>query len=149
MSEDGIRDMVRVSREILCSIWEKCQAGQALTAEEERIASLLREHEEYRSAWEIGNVIMDSRYTVGGVNPFLHIHLHLTVENQLRANDPPEIAKVVAELQEKGYPRHEALHAVASILLDEIYDIMRDKRPFDREKYVNATKQLLKREGKR
>ncbi|MCX6355381.1 MAG: DUF1841 family protein [Candidatus Aureabacteria bacterium] len=145
--KDSIKEMVCVSREIICVIWERCQSGERLSAEQEHIARVLREHEQYHSAWEIGNVLVDSHYTVGGVNPFLHVHIHLGVENQLRTNDPPEVREVAAALEKGGHSRHDALHAIGAVLLDEMYDMMHGERSFDRDRYVGRVRGLLKAGG--
>ena len=142
--KDRIKEVVCVSREIICVIWERCQNGERLSVEQEHIARVLHEHEQYHSAWEIGNVLVDSQYTIGGVNPFLHVHIHLSVENQLRINDPPEVREVTAALEKRRYSRHEAIHAIGAVLLDEMYDMMHSKRSFDRDRYVSGVRGLLK-----
>lgn len=136
-------DLVRLSRTIVCSIWEMAGKGLPLNEEQERILDVLRRHDEYRSAWEIGDVLVDSNYTVGGVNPFLHVHLHLIVEKQIRDGEPPEVRKVVKELERKGMPGHDAVHVVARVLLEEMHGIMSEKRPFNRERYLRGLAGLV------
>jgi len=141
-----MKEMVWLSREIVCSIWERSQQGLPLSEEEQHIADALREHDEYRSAWEVGNVLLDEHYTVNGANPFLHVHIHVIVENQLRDGDPPEASVVAGELQRRGIDRHEAIHMIGSVLINEIYEIMHERRPFDRARYLKGLDKLLHNE---
>ena len=142
---DQMKEMVRISREIMCSIWERFQRGLTLP-EEEHIAGALREHDEYKSAWEAGSAAPDEHCTVNGANPFLHVHIHVAVENQLRGGDPPGVSVVLGELQRKGIDRHEAIHMIGSVLINEIYEIMGAHRPFDRARYLKGLDNLLHRD---
>lgn len=135
--------MVRLSRGIVCAIWEKAQAGAPLEAAEERIAGVLRAHPECAGAWELGAVLVGPEYHVGGVNPFVHVHLHLVVENQVRLGAPPEVRRAVEELERRGGERHEAIHAVGAILLDEMRTMMQNGRPLDQERYAGRLKDLI------
>lgn len=143
---DQMKEMVRISREIMCSIWERSQRGLTLSEEEEHITGALREHDEYKSVWEVGSVPPDEHCTVNGANPFLHVHIHVAVENQLRGGDPPEVSVVLGELQRKGIDRHEAIHMIGSVLINEIHEIMGTHRPFDRARYLKGLDELLRNE---
>ncbi len=43
-----------------------------------------------------------------------------------------------------GYTRHEAIHAIGAIVADEIFEILRDDRPFDEAGYVEALHDLVR-----
>jgi hypothetical protein len=140
--EGTTEELVRLSRKIVCSIWERAAKGLPLEEGQGRILDVLREHGEYRSAWEIGDVLVDSQYTVKGVNPFLHVHLHLIVERQLREGDPPQLKDLFADLSKRGIGRHDITHAVGAVLLDEMGEAMRERRPFSRERYLKGLQTL-------
>jgi uncharacterized protein YoaH (UPF0181 family) len=59
--------------------------------------------------------------------------MHVIVENQLTTGDPPEVPATLARLMAEGLSRHEAVHAVASIVADEIQAITTHDRAYDRE----------------
>lgn len=145
-TRDKKREMVRLTRTIVCSIWERARRGGPLDPGEERVAEILRAHPEYESAWEIGAVLVEPEYQVGGVNPFLHAHLHLVVENQVRTGAPPEARRAVEELARRMGDRHEALHAVAAILIDEMRLMMQNGRPLDPVRYAGRLKDLREAE---
>ncbi len=57
-------------------------------------------------------------------NPTLHAAIHTTVENQIAlGNETPVKAKSL-KLMREGLDRHEALHAIGSVLVEYIYDLL-------------------------
>ncbi len=65
------------------------------------------------------------------MNPRLHISIHEVVANQLWDDDPPEAWETAQRLLAAGYDRHEVLHMLGSVVSDEIYDVMTERRPAD------------------
>jgi hypothetical protein len=141
--EDKIKEMVRLSRQIICRIWESVKRGEQLDGEEKRIADVLSEHPEYEDAWKMGDLLVDIENDNGASNPFLHIHLHLIVDKQIDEGTPPEVARVARELMDAGKSRHEVVHAIGKVLLPEIYDMMKHKKSFNSTHYIQNIKALL------
>ena len=56
----------------------------------------------------------------------LHAVIHVVVENQLAMGERVVIA-TLARLQAEGLDRHDALHAIGSVLSGYIYDLMREE----------------------
>ena len=75
-------------------------------------------------------------------NPRVHAIMHLLVENQVAANDPPETKAAFERVIRAGCSRHEAIHAVGSVLAQEMYAVLKEERPFDRERTARALKVL-------
>ena len=48
------------------------------------------------------------------------------INNQLRANDPPFVKEIYQELQAEGYGKKEAKEMIASVLLGQMYDMMKE-----------------------
>jgi hypothetical protein len=59
-------------------------------------------------------------------NTELHAVIHVVVENQLAMGERVVIA-TLARLQAEGLERHDALHAIGSVLSGYIYDLMREE----------------------
>jgi hypothetical protein len=59
------------------------------------------------------------------------------VENQIRDNEPPETRQTVERLMAEGYGADEARRLVATAVVVEIFHTMRDKEPFNRERFVS------------
>ena len=56
-------------------------------------------------------------------NPMLHAVIHVVVENQL-AEGVPAVVEAMERLTKEGLKRHDALHAIASVLSEHMFEIM-------------------------
>lgn len=72
------------------------------------------------------------------MSPALHITMHEIVANQLWADDPPEMWETAQRLLKIGYDRHEVLHMLASVLSDEVFQMLRQHEPHERERVRTA-----------
>ena len=55
-----------------------------------------------------------------------HAAFHVIVENQI-AENIESVVRALARLRAEGLPRHEAIHAIASILAEHIHDLINAK----------------------
>jgi hypothetical protein len=53
----------------------------------------------------------------------IHAALHVIVENQNALGTPP-VPETVQRLQRQGLTRHEAIHAVAAVLSNDVFEIL-------------------------
>lgn len=58
-------------------------------------------------------------------NPRLHATFHLIVENQIAMGDETPVAATLERLIGEGLSRHDAVHAVGSVLSSHVYRAMR------------------------
>ena len=79
---------------------------------------------------------------IGGVNPFVHLTMHVAVESQIADGEPPETAATIERLVGAGTIRHEAVHRVANILVEHLWTMQRERRGFDRPAFVRALNTL-------
>jgi len=64
------------------------------------------------------------------------------VDNQLRENNPP-ITKITFErLQQSGYTTQQAKEKISAVLLEEMYDVLKTKQPYNEERYSNKLLKL-------
>ena len=54
----------------------------------------------------------------------LHATFHVTVENQLAEHDEP-VVRALERLMKEGLSRHDAVHAIGSVVAEEIYDVLK------------------------
>jgi hypothetical protein len=74
----------------------------------------------------------------GAMNPFLHLSLHLAIEEQLSIDQPPGIrAAFESRLRQDG-DRHAALHALLECLGEMLWQAQRDRRPPDGVAYLDC-----------
>jgi uncharacterized protein DUF1841 len=72
----------------------------------------------------------------------LHITLHQVVASQLLADDPPETWRTVQRLAGLGYDWHNVMHMIATVVSDDLYQMMNERRPFDPGGYTRRLSQL-------
>jgi len=74
----------------------------------------------------------------------LHATIHCIVENQLALEDQAIVRSTLARLMKDGLTRHEAVHAVGSVLAEHIYDLLHKKvaAPDAHAPYYAALEQL-------
>jgi hypothetical protein len=57
----------------------------------------------------------------------LHGIAHVIVENQIAMGDPPAAREALARLMGEGLDRHDAVHAVGSVVMGLMYDVLREE----------------------
>ena len=62
-------------------------------------------------------------------NARMHAVIHCVVETQIAMRDETPVREVMQRLQAEGLDRHEAIHAVGSVLAKRIYDLMKEGAP--------------------
>jgi len=72
-----------------------------------------------------------------------HAAMHVIVENQL-AEHLPSVEAALQRLQADGLDRHDAVHAIASVLAEHLYDIIQGHSPEadPNEPYYRALEKL-------
>jgi len=56
-------------------------------------------------------------------NPELHAITHVVVENQVALGEPTPVPDTLDRLVDEGLDRHEAIHAIGSILMSIAFDV--------------------------
>lgn len=77
--------------------------------EDERLELIQRYHEQYDA--ELPDVA-------------LHSLIHAVVENQVALGDETPVASTLSRLKAEGLDRHDAIHAIASVLVNYIHEMM-------------------------
>src|ERR1700674_178174 len=67
----------------------------------------------------------------------IHAMMHAVVENQIAASDPVLVRHTVKRLIAEGLDRHDAIHAVASIMIEQLHSALHDKENFSTMRYTN------------
>jgi hypothetical protein len=107
--------------------------------EDERTFLIEAQHAEFQDA-----LASDEEMIVSGepFSPRLHITLHLIVASQLLADDPPETWHTVQRLARLGYDWHNITHLIAAVVSDDLYLMMKERRPFDPGSYARRLSKL-------
>ena len=125
-------------REFFIESWRKYQAQEVLTAIETIAAGIVLEHPEYHPLLSAPDAMTRVFPPEDGqINPFLHMSLHLAVEEQLSIDQPPGI-RVAFETLRKLRGRHYAMHDVLECLGEAVFKALRDKTPPDGVAYLDS-----------
>jgi hypothetical protein len=142
MTDDSSKKLEKLQRRMLRQkmhrIWQAAQSGKLddLDEEENRIADIMLEHEEYSDDFSNADSLADYEYNPDTeVNPFLHISMHSMIGNQLREQGRNEVSKFYDAMKEKGCSHHQIIHLIGLILLPLLYEVLKYKRLFDGERY--------------
>jgi hypothetical protein len=59
-------------------------------------------------------------------NAKVHAVVHTVVENQAALGDEYPVAEKLRQLVGEGLSRHDAIHAIGSVLMQHVFDVMQD-----------------------
>lgn len=139
------REQLRAHRQVFWDAWQKALADLPLNALEVRIARVIQMHPEYHSMFEDMDAFLDRDFQIDeGVNPYLHLSLHLALEEQAATKQPPEMARALEHLiSVKKMDRHEALHLILEVLAELVYEAQRAGREPDVMLYMQRLKGFM------
>lgn len=75
-------------------------------------------------------------------NPILHEQIHEIVERQIRENEPKETKETLDRLMRLGYSRHEAVHKIGAVVVEDIFDVLSSKEKFNKKRFINKLQRL-------
>jgi uncharacterized protein DUF1841 len=129
---DPTREQVR---ETFFGAWRKYRAGEPLVGIEAVAVDVMLAHPEYHAILDDPERHRDRDYVDQG-NPFLHMSLHMALEEQLSIDQPSGIASRFAALLRRTAERHEALHEAIECLAETIWRAQRNNAPLDGDAYL-------------
>ena len=126
------------ARRFLIGAWKKRREGEALSQLEEIAAAIIARHPEYHALVEAADGTIDRDFPPesGSVNPFLHLSLHLAVEEQIAIDQPPGIRAQYERLRLAHGDDHPAQHAVLECLAEMVWTAQRHGTPPDAALYL-------------
>ena len=100
------------------------------------------EHPEYHAELADEAAALEAVYTVedGRTNPFLHLSMHLTIEEQMGMDQPTGIRQAVQLLARRRNSMHQAHHEVMECLGEMIWASQRSGLPPDGLAYLEAVR---------
>lgn len=130
------------ARQFFIDAWRKQCERLPLTQLEAIAADLVQHHPEYHAVIEDPDSALDRDWTpeMGQTNPFLHLSLHLAIEEHLSIDQPHGLrAAFEAHFARLG-DRHQALHIVLDALAETLWRSQHDRAPLDGAAYVDRVR---------
>lgn len=124
-------------REMFFGAWRKYRDGQPLAGIEALALEVILQHPEYHEALSHPDKSRHKDY-FDESSPFLHMSLHVALEEQLSIDQPPGIASRFRGLLERYGDRHEALHQALECLAEMVWRAQRHGAPPDASAYLDC-----------
>ena len=127
-------------REFFFALWEKSRSGAPLTPLEAMALDVVHAHPEYHGVLSDPERYRDREWTPEGgeTNPFLHLSVHLAIEEQLSIDQPPGIRAIVQSLESKKGNAMDARHAVMECLVEQVWQAQKNAVAFNNEAYLEC-----------
>jgi len=134
---DPTRDQ---ARRFFIDAWRKHLARDVVSPLEDAAIRLVALHPEYHGLLAEGEAALQREWTPesGEANPFLHLSLHLAVEEQISIDQPPGLRAAFEALLARRGDRHAALHDVLECLGETMWRAQKSQSPPDGEAYVEC-----------
>jgi hypothetical protein len=128
------------ARQFLFDLWDKHVAGATLSALEAMALAVVLRHPEYQPILGDRERYLEREWKPEGgeTNPFLHLQMHLAIEEQVSIDQPPGIREAVRSLAGQLDSEHDALHEVMDCLAEMIWNAQRHGAPFDNAAYLDC-----------
>lgn len=129
------------ARNFFIETWRKHSTGEVLTPIEHLATDIIKLHPEYHTMLsDQDSINRDFAPEEGQINPFLHLSLHLAIEEQLSIDQPPGLRGAFAARQLQRGNRHDALHDVLDCLGETLFNAQRSGTPPDGAAYVECVR---------
>lgn len=136
---DPTRDQVR---QFFFDAWRKQRKREVLAGLDNVAVGVMLLHPEYHPVLDDPERYRDREYRPesGEPNPFLHMSMHLAIEEQLSIDQPPGIKREFARIAARLGDRHAACHEVMECLAETVWQAQRDGATPDAPAYLECLK---------
>ncbi len=129
-------------RQFFFDAWDKYRKGAVLAGLDQVAIGIILLHPEYQPMLDHPERYQDRDYLPesGATNPFLHMSMHLAIEEQLSIDQPPGIKTEFARIAAKLGDPHAASHQVMECLGKTMWRAQQDGAPPDAAAYLECLK---------
>ena len=128
------------ARQFFFDTWRKYRQREMLSAMEDMALEVILLHPEYQTIFEDEERYHDKDYLpeTGDTNPFLHMSMHIAIEEQLSIDQPAGILKRFERLLQRNGNKHDAMHQVMECLAEMIWQAQRNRSSLDASIYFEC-----------
>ncbi|WP_029148119.1 DUF1841 family protein [Methylophilus sp. 5] len=131
-------------RQFFFDAWAKFKQKQSTLTDLEKMAvGIMHMHPEYHVILDQPEHYLAQAYypEMGETNPFLHMSLHLSIQEQISINQPIGITQAYGKLCTRFQQEHEAQHALLECLAETIWLAQRNQTGLDAAHYLQLIEQ--------
>ena len=134
-------------RRFFCETHARIRQGMPLDPMQAKAATWVDAHPEYHADLADLEAALAAVYTVedGRTNPFLHLSMHLSIDEQCAIDQPTGIRQAVELLARRRGSLHDAHHEVMECLGEMIWASQRSGLPPDGHAYLDAVRRRATR----
>lgn len=131
-------------RGVYVEAWRFFCQGKPLEPLQARIVAVIEQHPEYHSLLENADKATGRDYLpeLGETNPFLHMGMHLAIQEQVSTDRPAGIRELYDRLLARADDSHELQHNLMEYLAEMIWQAQRDGELPDEERYIACIETL-------
>lgn len=135
------------TREVFFRAWQRFREGLPLEGVERVIVDVAVAHPEYHALLDEPERHLDRDYSPesGHTNPFLHMGMHIAIEEQLSIDRPPGIASRYQQLLRQSGDRHAAQHLIMECLGEMLWHAQRAGTVPDERAYLACLDRFIHR----
>ena len=132
-------------RTFFLEIWGKHKKQAPLEALEQIVLNVILQHPEYHELLEKDKdeiAAMEFTPEMGMTNPFLHMGMHITIQEQIGSNRPSGITVIYQRLLLKYPSAHDLEHKMMESLGETLWLAQRNNTLPDEAQYLEQVKRL-------
>ena len=131
-------------RRFYCAVWAKQQTAQPLEPLERLVAEVIQQHPEYQYLLDDAEQALSQEYLPesGQINPFLHMGMHIAIQEQLAADKPLGIRHIYQQLCQQFGQAHRAEHQMMEALGETLWEAQRNGIAPNEQQYLHRLQTL-------
>jgi len=131
-------------RSVYCEAWRRHRQGQALPPLQAQIVAVIACHPQYQSLLENREQALASEYLpgLGESNPFLHMGMHLALQEQISTDRPAGIRELYQRLAARHPDTHGLEHRLMECLAEMFWQAQRARSAPDETRYLDCIRRL-------
>jgi hypothetical protein len=134
-------------RKVFTEAWRKQQESLPMEPLEKIIAQIVQQHPEYHRLIENPDAALDKDFLPEGgqTNPFLHLGMHISIQEQISTNRPTGIRNLYQQLAHGVGDAHEAEHQIMECLGRMLWEAQRNNQMPDENAYLKQVESLVQK----
>lgn len=135
-------------RQFYVDSWAKNRNGEPMDAMETMVVRLINLHPEYQQMLSNNNHLGNNYFPeMGETNPFLHMGMHLGLQEQVSLDRPKGIQEIYQRLGEKLGDVHATEHAMMECLAESLWLSQKNQVEPNEQDYLQSLREMLIKKG--
>lgn len=132
-------------RQMFIDAWHKQQAALPMEPLEHLLADIVLAHPEYHALFEAPEQVLLKEFLPesGESNPFLHLAMHVSLQEQISTDRPAGIRQLHQRLTQRLGDVHRAEHQLMDCLAKMLWEAQSKQSMPDEQAYLECVRRLV------